>query len=560
MRVNPKAKNAQKADSSCLFSKKHNSRDDVAEKINENKPMKLYPVIRSTIHLGLAGILSACMSSTAPLKDLSSSWPDAESVFESGYRGISEKYIEALSVDQVALDGIKGFSSIDPALSVTRTDTTVALIYSGKPVYRAVAPAISDAQGWAQMTSRMATAARGYSTDMRSANAEKLYEAVFDGVLSKLDIFSRYAGAEDARRNRARRDGYGGVGIRFILRDNVFRVSHVTPDTPAERAGLLAGDIITHIDGKSVSRMTARQMTSLVRGATHTTIALTITRDGVKGAQEHILTRTHIVPTTVTEKRLGNILYLKISSFNQDTARSLSQKLEKAADPLTNKLMGIIIDIRGNPGGLLKQSVKAADLFLTQGHIISTKGRHADSQHIYEAGGRDLTGGLPIMVLIDGKSASAAEIVAAALQDRERAVLVGTSSYGKGTVQTVLRLPNDGEITLTWSRLIAPSGYILHGLGVRPSLCTGAEPVPISKWVQLTIEKKLDSRSTFDQWRTPGLIDDKRRHSLRDTCPAGRRLTDTELEVARHLIENPASYSQVLSISATTNQAQQTLK
>ncbi len=560
MRGNPGAKNSQKGAKGYLFKVKYNSGDDVAVKINENRRMKICHIIRLCCLVGLTSVLAACVSTTPPLKDLSNAWPEAESVFESGYRGISEKYLEPLSVDQVALDGIRGFSTIDPALGAIRTTSSIELTYAGKPIYWAPAPALSDVGGWARLTSEMAMAARGYSHDMRAANAEKLYEAVFDGVLSKLDIFSRYAGAEDARQNRARRDGFGGIGIRFLHKDKIFRISRVTPETPAASAGLLAGDVITHIDGKPVSEMTARQMKSQVRGPTHSTVTLTVTRSGVQDALEYKLTRTHIVPTTVTEKHLGNILYLKISSFNQDTARSLSKMLEKATDPLTNKTTGIIIDIRGNPGGLLKQSVKAADLFLTQGHIISTRGRHADSQHIYEAGGRDLTGGLPILVLIDGKSASAAEIVAAALQDRERAVLVGTSSYGKGTVQTVLRLPNDGEITLTWSRLIAPSGYVLHGLGVRPALCTGAQPVAISKWLQLTIENKLDERTTFDQWRTPGLIDEERRHNLRNTCPAGRRLTDNELEVAKHLIENPASYMQALSISAATHQAHQTLK
>ncbi|NQW01952.1 MAG: PDZ domain-containing protein [Rhodospirillales bacterium] len=383
----------------------------------------------------------------------------------------------------------------------------------------------------------------------------KLYEAIFDGVLSKLDLFSRYADAEGARRNRARRDGFGGIGVQFRIKGRELYITAVTPGMPAALSGIQANDIVTHIDGKPVTDLTIRQVTSQVRGPTHTTVNLIVTRAGAEGPQEHNLMRTHIVPTTVTEKRLGDVLYFKISSFNQDTSRSLADKLESAIGTSGNRLKGVILDVRGNPGGLLKQSIKAADLFLTQGNIVSTKGRHADSFHVYEAGGRDVTGGLPLLLLIDGKSASAAEIVAVALQDRERAVLIGTSSYGKGTVQTVLRLPNDGEITLTWSRLVAPSGYTLHGLGVRPELCTGNKAANISQLVSSLLETKLAAKAIFNQWRTAGVQDADHRRQLRDSCPAEPSHSDFELEVARHLIAHPAVYAQALTLSTEPHQA-----
>lgn len=218
---------------------------------------------------------------------------------------------------------------------------------------------------------------------------------------------------------------------------------------------------------------------------------------------------------------------------------------------------GIVLDLRGNPGGLLKQSVKVADLLLTQGHIVSTKGRHLDSLHDYEAGGSDLANGLPVLVLIDGRSASAAEIVAAALQDRERAVVVGTSSYGKGTVQTVIRLPNDGEITLTWSRLMTPSGYALHGLGVLPVVCTSNERDEIGDIVDGALSRSLQARSRFQSWRTPGVQARDRRNELRRSCPSQRRKTDLELQVARQIIDTPATYDRALAISAAYSEARQ---
>ena len=191
---------------------------------------------------------------------------------------------------------------------------------------------------------------------------------------------------------------------------------------------------------------------------------------------------------------------------------------------------GLVLDLRGNPGGLLKQSIEVADLFLTQGQIVRTHGRHPDSEQRYEAGGEDIAHGLPLVVLVDGKSASAAEIIAAALQDHGRAVVIGTSSFGKGTVQTVIRLPNDGEITLTWSRLVTPSGYVLHGLGVMPDIFTSGAAGNVRK--------------------------EKQGRDLRAACPAERRRKALEIEVARRLLSDRALYGRALDLTAATSQAQ----
>ena len=529
----------------------------MATKIIETNYMEIFrsfcTILRALI---LVGLIAACGSTPPPLKATVQVWPDAIDVFKAGYQGVSEKYIEYISIDRLALDGIKGFSSIDPALHVRKSENSITLSYTGQRILSIDLPKSNDVHGWAELTSDLAIAARAYSTDMKAADAEKIYEAVFDGVLSKLDLYSRYSGAEDARENRAQRDGFGGIGIGFKRIDGALRITRITPNTPAAKSGLLINDTITHIDKKPASHLTPRQATLLIRVPTSTTVSLSVTRAGITAPQTHKLTRKHIVFPTVTEKRLKNILYYKISSFNQGTAPSLSEKLKLATSAMGHDLKGVVLDLRGNPGGLLKQSVKVADLFLTQGTIVSTKGRHPDSLHHYAAGGSDLTEERPLIVLIDGKSASAAEIVAAALQDRERAILIGTSSFGKGTVQSVLRLPNDGEITLTWSQFIAPSGYILHGLGVRPSLCTKAKPEPIEKLINITLNSASGIKSTFHQWRSVGLKNSARRNNLRSTCPAQQRKSDKELDIAIHMIENPTTYTRALYFSSATNQAQ----
>ncbi len=499
--------------------------------------------------------LAACASLPPTSESTYSVWPDTSEVIEVGYRGIIEKYINYIPVDQLALDGINGFTTIDPALKVHKSKVFITLNYLDKPIISYKKPNKLDIHGWAKLTSKLAIAARAYSADMRVADAEKLYKAVFDEALSKLDLFSNYSSALEARKKRALRNGFGGIGIKFKREASVFSIISVKSNTPASEAGLKLGDIITHIDKRSLSHLTTNQVTNRLRGPSHKKIQLTVIKARSEASKTYNLTRMQIVYPTVTEKRLNDVLYFKVSSFNKGTAQSLSKKLKTAINEMGDTLTGVVLDLQGNPGGLLKQSVKVADLFLSQGTIITTKGRHVDSLQKYVAGGSDVAGGRPLMVLINRKSASAAEIVAAALQDRERAILIGTSSYGKGTIQSVLRLPNDGEITLTWSRFIAPSGYMLHGLGVRPSLCIRSKPKTVEKFIDATMSSVLEIKSTFQEWRSVVLLEDGRRNSLRNTCRAKQIQTGTELEIAKYIIENPKSYNRIMGLSLASNPA-----
>jgi carboxyl-terminal processing protease len=233
----------------------------------------------------------------------------------------------------------------------------------------------------------------------------------------------------------------------------------------------------------------------------------------------------------------------------------MASKLKKAKKMLGAKIKGLVLDLRGNPGGLLKQSIRVADLFLAQGQIIKTRGRHPDSIQHYEASGPDLVTGAPLVVLVDGKSASAAEIVAAALQDRGRAVVIGTSSFGKGTVQTVIRLPNGGEITLTWSRLIAPSGYVLHGLGVMPAICTSGANGGQLGLIDQALMARMKTSTLMEAWRKVDLKNDSQRKGLRASCPAERRKKSVEVEVASRLIGNRSLYNRALGLTSAVDAA-----
>ncbi|MBT3305690.1 MAG: PDZ domain-containing protein [Alphaproteobacteria bacterium] len=530
---------------------------------------------------GLCGLALIVTAACTPARDFGTSVAptfsqvQATEVFAAGYGGISEKYIEAVSVEDIAIEGLRGLGAIDPNLTITRvtvetdaatptstakdhaknTKAVVILHAEGEEIIRLDAPAPDDVNGWAALTTKLSLSARKASSEMHAAPIEAVYEAVFDGVLSNLDIFSRYAGAELARRNRSKRDGFGGIGIRYRATDGLPVLSDVLPKTPAARGGLRKGDKLTHIDGVSLRGLDRKIISRKLRGPTRTLVELTFFRPGEGVSKTVTLKRAHIFPITITEKIHDGVVTLTLSSFNRDTARSLSEKLGKARMKLGDAMKGVILDLRGNPGGLLKQSVKVADLLLTQGKIISTRGRHTDSIHHYEAGGRDLAFGLPVVVLVDGRSASAAEIVAAALQDRDRAVIIGTASFGKGSVQTVLRLPNDGEITLTWSRLVAPSGYMFHGLGVRPSICTSGIKGNAQSIIDQTLNNRIKIEDMLAAWRKPDMQNQDQRTQLRNSCPSQRRRDDLELKIARRLIAQPTQFARALDLTAATHQA-----
>ena len=511
--------------------------------------------------IGFCGLALLLVGACAPARDFSTAGPDdfsasqASQVFAAGYSGVTEKFIDPVSVGDIAIEGIRGLGAIDPDLTITRADGKVVLSASGREVAFFPAPKENDVAGWAQLTVDISAAAREASAEMKAADMETLYEAVFDGVLSNLDIFSRYAGAEEAKENRAKRDGFGGIGIRYRIQDGIPVITEVIPKTPAAKARLLKDDRITHVDGTALKGLAKKQISEKLRGPTHTRVELTILKPGATSPKVVAMERAHIFSPTVTESHADGIVVLTVKSFNQDTTRSLAEKLEKAHATLGDDLKGLILDLRGNPGGLLKQSVKVADLLLTQGKIVSTRGRHVDSIHNYEAGGRDLAFGLPVIVLVDGKSASAAEIVAAALQDRERAVVIGTSSFGKGSVQTVIRLPNDGEITLTWSRLFAPSGYMLHGQGVLPAICTSGINDDAPGVIRAVLAKSAQTEETLRRWRQPGPRDEDLRRTLRQSCPSQRRRNDLDLKIARYLINDQGLYARTLNLTAATHEA-----
>ncbi len=466
----------------------------------------------------------------------------ANRLFSAGYHDISEVYIEEVGIDQLALAAIRTLAEKDPAVSVEeRQGHLLVHLENDRTRYFALPRDRKDAPGWAQVTASVLELAQDRSPELQGRAPEDLYSIAFEGILGELDYFSRYASAARAQDNRASRDGFGGIGVRIQVVDEGIEVLSVMEDGPAEAAGVQGGDIIVAIDGDSARKMAQREVVRLLRGMIDSSVDLMITRADAAQPLRFAVKRAHIVPSTVNYSREGDAAYIRVSGFNQDTAKSLRSAMEKAQDDIGGNLLGYVLDLRGNPGGLLDQAVAVADIFVERGRIVSTHGRHPDSHQYFSAREGDAGEEQPVVALINGSSASASEIVAAAIQDNGRGVVVGSSSYGKGTVQTVMRLPNRGELTLTWARFHAPSGYALSKRGVLPDLCTSAHYDDLGAVItglrRGTLPTNRDLRGVDVDPLNVSAINSFRAH-----CPGKREETALDLEVALELLNNHDLY------------------
>ncbi len=298
-----------------------------------------------------------------------------------------------------------------------------------------------------------------------------LVENAINGMLTGLDPHSNYMNAKAFRDMQVQTRGeFGGLGIEVTQDNGFIKVISPIDDTPAARAGVKAGDLILDLDGQTVQGLTLNDAVDKMRGAPNSTIKLTIKRDGVDKPIELSMQREVIHIQVVRSHLEGDIGYVRLTQFNEETDAGLRKAVQALRQQAGSNLKGFVLDLRNNPGGLLDQAVAVSDDFLDQGEIVSTRARHADDSQRWDAKPGDITTDLPLVVLINGGSASASEIVAGALQDHHRAILVGTRSFGKGSVQTVIPLPGNGAMRLTTARYYTPSGRSIQGLGITPDV------------------------------------------------------------------------------------------
>jgi carboxyl-terminal processing protease len=308
---------------------------------------------------------------------------------------------------------------------------------------------------------------------VEEVDAEELIEAAINGMLTSLDPHSSYLPPVDAEKMREQTRGeFGGLGIEVTQEEGFVKVVSPIDGTPADEAGMEAGDFITHVDGESVLGLTLNEAVERMRGPVGSEIIITVVREGEDEPFDVTIIRDFIKLTAARVRTEGKSVVIRVTTFNDNTLDNirdgLNNELENAGG--LENINGVVIDLRNNPGGLLSQAIRVSDAFLEKGEIVSTRGRDPEEGDRYNATPGDLINGKPIVVLINGGSASASEIVAAALKDHRRGIVVGTNSFGKGSVQTVMPLREQSAMRLTTARYYSPSGRSIQNLGVTPDI------------------------------------------------------------------------------------------
>ncbi len=361
-------------------------------------------------------------------------------------------------------------------LGVFAATVAVVVVFSLRQDIGAATP--NSAETYKQLNLFGEVFERVRSNYVSDVNDNSLIESAINGMLTSLDPHSNYMNTKNFNDMKVQTRGeFGGLGIEVSMESGLVKVVSPIDDTPAARAGLKPGDLITQLDGVPVEGMTLPEAVEKMRGPINSEIKLTIRRDG-RDPFDVKLTRATIRIQSVRSHMEGDdIGYIRITTFNEQTDVGLNNAMKSLRQQAGGKLRGLIVDLRNNPGGLLDQAVAVSDAFLDKGEIVSTRGRRSDDAQRYNARPGDVATGLPVVVLINGGSASASEIVAGALQDHHRAILLGTKSFGKGSVQTIIPLPGHGAMRLTTARYYTPSGRSIQAKGIDPDIVVEAAKI-----------------------------------------------------------------------------------
>ena len=339
---------------------------------------------------------------------------------------------------------------------------------------------------------------------MEDVTSKELIESAIEGMLSSLDPHSTYLNYDELNELKVQTKGeFGGLGIEVTLENGFVKVISPIDDTPAAKAGIKSGDLITHLDDEPVLGMTLSEAVSIMRGKVGSKIKLTVNRNENENLQITI-TRAIIQLKAVKANVENNIGYIRVSSFNQKVDREIINSIKSFKN---KNLIGYVLDLRNNPGGLLDQAVSVTDIFLERGEIVSTRGRNGKQGSRYNAVKSDLINGLPLVVLINQGSASASEIVAGALQDHKRAIIMGTKSFGKGSVQTIIPSGEDVALKLTTAKYYTPSGKSIQKTGIDPDILV--EQVELKKVEGGSTRKESDLRGAIDNEQSKSDTGDK---------------------------------------------------
>ena len=462
------------------------------------------------------------------------------SVYATALAFLAPRTLEPVSVAQMTVWGLRGLTTLDPSVTIEAKDNKLSLSQLERTVATSRQPPAGDVNGWASAAVDLALAAAGVSPIIRRAGAPAIVQSFFDEMFNHLDPYSRYVPPHQAVEDREQRSGDAGVGLTLIQRGSFVVVQTAIADAPGAVAGITPGAAILSVDGRSARGKDPHTVASWIAGPEDTTLTI-VWRSRDERTHQAELIRAMVPPETVFTQRIGALLLVRLSSFNRTTDAHLLHTLrDEMAGPHPPE--GIALDLRGNRGGLLAQATAAADALLPAGVVAMTLGRDPDATRVWRSDTDELAVDVPIVVLVDGRTASAAEILAAALIDRGRAVVVGSATLGKGLVQTISPLPDGGELFVTWSRVLAPLGWPVQGLGVMPQVCTSLGQDSLG-W-QLSIlaqgrQPMAQALVAHNAARAP--LPPPQMLAIRSACPAAEG-READLDVARFLIRNPAAY------------------
>lgn len=446
-----------------------------------------------------------------------------------GITQIRDKAIDPPDIDRLFLAALGHLSVIDPDMRVEAIGNEVVFSYGEVAIAQAPRPRPQDIAGWVETTQRLIESARKVSKPLGTSTSETLLQSMYEAIMPLLDNYSRYSGRRDAQRNGVMRNGFIGLGMDLESVPEGARVRLTLKDGPADEGGILPDDIIVRAQGQRLAGQPLAAILRRLDGPKDMLVRMIVRR----GDDEIAVSarRSLIIPETVKGEVIDGVLELSVKSFNQRTASTIAEKVA-AAGPVR----GIVLDLRGDPGGLLDQAVAVADLFMEKGVIATLRGRHPGAMQFYAATGGDISLGAPIVMLLDGRSASASEILAAALQENGRAIAVGTASVGKGTVQTIVPLANGGELALTWARVFTPAGAILAGRGVVPDVCTSGAQTEGGELLDTLVKGGPRRRMAAEAARTTCRPEPHAGAAV-DAEVARRLIGDSALRTALHLPE-----------------------
>ncbi len=477
---------------------------------------------------------------------------NAASVWSAALTYIAPRSLQQLTVPQMTIWGLQGLTALDPDLTATLQEGQIRLYSPDRLLIAVPAPPPGDATAWGAAAASVAAAGYAASPALQQAGTQGVISSFFDELFNHFDTYSRYEPPLQAAQDQLMITGIAGAGLTLGRQGNAVVIASVAQDSPASEAGLEPGIQVLAIDGHPAYASEIADLNANLNGILGSTVTLhVIDPQSGTAASDVVLTRAFVPAQTVFAEVFTagsggqSFLMLKITNFNKGTSDQFTAALG-AGLAQTPPPSGLVIDLRGNRGGVLRQSVLTADSLLPQGVIAIAAGRDPDADQRFTAEGGDITAGLPMVVLVDGQTASAAEILAAALADNRRAVVVGSSTLGKGLVQAVTVLPDGGELFVTWSRVLAPRGWPLQSLGVIPQICTSLGAPQLSAQLNALAQGKnlmAAADAQARQGRAPMPI--QRILAIRNTCPADIG-GDLDISAARFLMAKPAAYRAAL--------------